>query len=282
MRDSDKTKTQLIEELETLRTKLAGLEHTESEVGMTQQRIQAQKMALLSILVSGITHEINNPTSVVLLNAQILSGAWTEALPILDAYFDSHGDFALCGVPYSESRTSIGELTRGVSEAAKRIRQIVENLNGFARKEEGSLSARVDVNAVVKAAIVLASHLLKTSTDRLQVSCSREDLCVLGNSQQLEMVLINLLTSSCRSLRDRQEAIFVTTSRNDERGMAEVVVRDEGAGIAREELAGINTIVENHGGDLDIKSEAGTGTTVVVRLPLAPIVELEKKAKAIS
>ncbi len=49
--------------------------------------MQADKMASLGILVSGVAHEINNPNGLILLNIPLIADAFRDAEPILDDYY---------------------------------------------------------------------------------------------------------------------------------------------------------------------------------------------------
>jgi PAS domain S-box-containing protein len=255
-----------------------------------QQLIQADKMASLGILVSGVAHEINNPNNFILLNGRICSRVWEDIQPILREYNESHGDFLLAGMPFSESQPKIGQLIAGIHEGAQRIKKIVQNLRDFARKDAGEMPAGVDVNSVVDSAVMLVRNLVDKCTARFTLDLDPSLPRVTGNFQQLEQVVINLLTNACQALPDRDRGVTVATRFHTASARLSLEVRDEGVGIPTKNLAHVMdpffttkqskggtglglsisyNIVKNHGGDLAIASQPGTGTTVTVSLPVA-------------
>jgi PAS domain S-box-containing protein len=262
----------------------------ERERLQAQQLIQADKLASLGVLVSGVAHEINNPNNFILLNGRICSRVWKDMEPILGEYHRAHGEFLLAGMPFSEAWPRISQLVDGIHEGAQRIKKIVQNLRDFARRDPGDLSREIDPNAVVDSAITLVRHLLEKSTDRFSASPDPGVPRIRGSFQQLEQVTVNLLTNACDALPSRDRAIRVSTrfDRQAERVLIEVA--DEGIGISAENRTRIfdpffttkqdrggtglglsisYTIARNHGGELTLVSEEGRGTVATVSLPLA-------------
>jgi PAS domain S-box-containing protein len=262
----------------------------ELEKQRQQQLIQADKMASLGILVSGMAHEINNPNNFIILNADNLADIWQDTLKILDRHSSEKGDFQLAGLPYSEVRKETGGLISGIGEGAKRIKAIVQNLKDFARQETGDMDQQVQVNAVIEAAIVILSNLIKKSTDHFSFIPGKTLPAVKGNFQKIEQVIINLLTNACQALPDRNAAVTVTTRHVPGKGILEIIIKDQGIGIPQENLKHIMdpffttkrdsggtglglsisySIIKDHNGDLLIESEKGKGTTAMIVLPIA-------------
>jgi PAS domain S-box-containing protein len=252
------------------------------------QLIHANRMSSLGMIVSGVAHEVNNPNNLVMFNAPMILSAWDDARPVLDAFLRENGDFSLGGLPYSEMREVVPSLATGISDASLRIKAIVENLKDFARQDNPDRRAPVQVNDVVRLAVSILNHEILHTTHHFEVAYGKDLPPVMGSSQRLEQVVINLLNNSLQSLSSNRQGIRVTTRLAPETGKVEVCVEDEGAGMSPKVLARIKepffstrlengglglgvsicrSIVQEHGGTLEFDSEEGKGTRAVVRLP---------------
>ena len=114
------------------------------------QLVQADKMKSLGILVSGVAHEINNPTGLILLNLPILQEVYRDAEEVLEERYREQGDFSLGGIPYSRMRDEVPTMLDETLEGARRIKRIVEDLKDFARRDDTAVKEPIDLNAVVK------------------------------------------------------------------------------------------------------------------------------------
>jgi signal transduction histidine kinase len=255
-----------------------------------QQLIQADKMASLGVLVSGIAHEINNPTGLILFNLPVLRRAYQAAEVGLEDRFRQEGDFMIGGMRYSQLRQETPRLLQEMQEGAKRIKRIVEDLKDFARRDSSTLKEAVDLNSVVRAAIRLVDNSIKKATSNLQVDCGFWLPAFRGNHQRIEQVVVNLLLNACQALPDPQKMIRVSTAHDAVRGEVILSVEDEGVGIPAEHLAHLadpffttkrdvggtglglsvsSGIVKEHQGRVEFRSTVGAGTTVTVTFPVA-------------
>ena len=254
-----------------------------------KQLRQADKMASLGILVSGIAHEINNPNNFILLNTQLFQKIWKDITPILDEYYKANGDFVIAGMLFSKAKEKIAQSLDGILKGSDRIKIITKSLTEYSRADSGMLNEKVDVNKVVEMAILITGNLIKKSTNNFVVEYGKELPLVDGNSQQLEQVVINLINNACQSLKDTSSKIKVMTYFNIERKKVRIKVEDEGVGINESDLKYITdpffttkrnmggtglglsvsyNIVKSHGGTILFNSQSGKGTSVRVSFPV--------------
>ncbi|MFI5369417.1 MAG: PAS domain S-box protein, partial [Spirochaetia bacterium] len=195
------------------------------------QLFQASKLASLGTLVSGIAHEINNPNNYIRLNSQNLAEFWGDISRVLDDAASKGGPLVLHGIPYEAARGMVGELLGGIGEGSKRIEKLLLNLRDFARGDEGGLGERVELNKVVRSAVMIVQNLIQKSTESFTVQESPFLPAVRGNYHQLEQVVINLVTNACQALSSREKTITIATTAGDDRRWVTLSVADQGIGI---------------------------------------------------
>jgi polar amino acid transport system substrate-binding protein len=247
-------------------------------------------MASLGILVSGVAHEINNPTGLILFNTPVICEAYADAETILEEHFRVHGDFILGGIPYSRMRSKIPQMLDDMHEGAKRIKRIVEDLKDFARRNDALVSETVDVNTVVSLAVRLVEVTIRKATDHFSVSYGEQLPPVRGHAQRIEQVVVNLILNACQAPPDPSRSIVMETGYAADTHCVWVRIKDDGSGIAPEHLVHLTDpffttkresggtglglsvsagIVKEHGGELQFDSQPGGGTIVLLTLPAA-------------
>lgn len=276
------------------RTEELAREVAEKELALKSLRleqdklVQADKMASLGILVSGVAHEINNPNGLILLSVPTLKEAFEDVEQILEGHYREHGDFNFGGLPYSRMRDKLPEIIVQVQEGAKRIKRIVDDLKDFARQGQAGGQESFDFNQVIQAAVRLVYATICNATLHFNFEYADDLPKVNGNSQRIEQVVINLILNACQALPSRECAIHLSTSRGVPAGTVVLTVRDEGIGIPVENLCHLtdpffttkrehggtglglsvsSALVKDHGGSLEFASQQGCGTTVTLTLP---------------
>jgi len=254
-----------------------------------QQLIQADKMTSLGILVSGVAHEINNPSSLLLLNLPVVKDAYQDLETILEEHYAQHGDFDMGGLAYSRMRDEIPRMLDDMLAGTHRIRRIVDDLRDFARQGPAELDEMVDLNDVVATAIRLVDNTIRHSTDHFEASYGNNLPAFQGNAQRIEQVVINLIVNACQALESSDRSIQVRTLLTPDRKLR-LEVRDQGRGIEADDLSRLSdpffttrreqggtglglsvsaSIVQEHNGDLTYRSQPGKGTIAILTLPLS-------------
>ncbi|WP_232821154.1 transporter substrate-binding domain-containing protein [Oceanimonas marisflavi] len=253
-----------------------------------QQLIQADKMSSLGILVAGVAHEINNPSSLLLLNLPVLKDAFADLEALLEAQYEQQGDFYLAGLPYSRMREELPAMLDDMQASAGRIRRIVDDLRDFARQGPAELTENVDLNALVATVIRLVDNTIRKSSQRLEVDCAPDLPPFRGNAQRIEQVVVNLVVNACQALTSPEQGIFIRTGYRAQGNELYLDIIDQGVGIephnlsrlkdpfftTKREQGGIGLglsvsagIVQEHGGRLEYDSEPGRGTRATLTLP---------------
>jgi signal transduction histidine kinase len=222
---------------------------------------QSEKLAVIGQLAAGVAHEINNPLTAIIANAQILH----RELP-----------------PNHDLQESVDLIARAGARAA----QVVRNLLDYARKEEYRLGM-TDINETLERALELVRHELVARGIRVEFTPGAGLPPILASQDHLQSVWLNLLLNAVDSLDKSPAEIRMYSQRlGDE---IHVIVKDNGKGIPPENLARIfepfyttkapgkgtglglsvsYRIVQQHGGQIRVESRPGAGSVFTVILPL--------------
>jgi signal transduction histidine kinase len=246
------------------------------------------RLAAIGTLAAGVAHEINNPSGLILSNLELISEAFDDAAPLLDEQFKRDGDFFFAGLPFSRMRSQLPILLKESADAARRIRQTVTDLKDFSRDGGTRDFTDFSLTTAVERSLRLTDQLLRKSTAHFSLDLAAQEITLHGNARRIEQVLVNLLANACQALPDRSRAIVLTTGYDTDLQQATIVVRDEGIGIAAEDLPKLATpffttrqheggtglglsvsfgIIKEHGGTIHFDSPPGKGATVTVTLP---------------
>jgi len=227
---------------------------------------QNEKLSALGELVSGVSHELNNPLTAVFGFAQLLL---SEPLP-------------------EEQKEEV----RHIYTHAQRCKKIIDGLLQFSRRHAAE-RVRANLNEVVKSTADLLSYQLRLADVRLDLETDDTLPDSLMDPFQLQQVLINLVTNAQHAIAEakRPGVVKLRTRRLADDRMA-LEVEDNGCGMQDSVLrrafdpffttkgVGKGTglglslsygIVREHGGNLSAVSRVDEGTTFLVELPIVAV-----------
>lgn len=274
--------------LQQERDKALRLEVQEEKKQIMARLIQTNKMTSLGLLVSSMSHEINNPNATIGLSTHYLGLAWRDAQPILKRTAEEEGDFSLGGIPFSEADQEVVGCIEKIHSNSKRIAQVVQDLRNYSLGLESMFTNGIDVNGVITSALTILRCYNRQGDVNLTIDKGSDLPRITGNAQQLEQVVVNLLMNAFQALPRGKGSVHLSTFHDRETNEVVIEVRDTGEGIAEEVRARLmepfvstrisdggsglglyisNFIVGEHHGRLEFQSEPGNGTTASIRLP---------------
>ena len=231
-------------------------ERKELETKLTQ----SAKMASLGIMAGGVAHEIRNPLAIIDSCAQILN---TQA----------------------NDKKVRGSAIEKIRNATKRATEIVNNLLKFARQSEFAFEL-LDIHQVIDNALSLMKNQLSIQHVKLETNYGFNLPKVHGNRNQLQQVFMNLILNTCNAIKE-QRLLRIQTQCIDQ--VISINFTDNGIGIPEKNLSiifdpffttqpvgkgtglGLSIsygIIKQHGGNIEVESEPGKGSTFSIKLPV--------------
>jgi len=246
-----------LEELVAERTR--ELRETQQEKErVLEHLIQAEKMAAVGTLVSGIGHEINNPLYVLFAAAEELA---------------DEKDINQCRL-YGET----------ILKQAKNIRETVKNLSLYVQPGSRHDLQAVDISTTIKEAVHLAQQTLQGNQIEFSID-TKPGLEIQAKSEEIQQVIFNILRNAVQAIDDRGRVIIRLRQQDD---CLEINIEDNGPGIPHEHLKRvfdpffttkgpdegeglglyiILQIVTRYRGTIDVENVVEGGTRFVLRFP---------------
>jgi len=190
------------------------LESADMPTDVLDRLAAADKMISLGRLVAGVAHEINNPSSFITINVQVLKDLYSSFISELDVRCSEQGDFPVGRLMYSQVRIDIGHLLDGIETGAHRIRDTILFLQDYSRSGAAGMEQAVDLNDVVRSAKRLLHTFIRRSTAQFEILYAESLPTLNGNFQRLVQVVVALVQNACEALPDRERAIRITMQYN--------------------------------------------------------------------
>ncbi|HUU02620.1 MAG TPA: ATP-binding protein [Myxococcota bacterium] len=222
--------------------------------------IRAERVAAWQEIARRIAHEIKNPLSPIQMSIETLRKAYLAGHPEFKEIFE--------------------ESTRAILEEVEALKRIVSEFSDFARMPKPTMVTQ-DLNDVVASAVSLYSN--EAGGERIVFVPGSNLARVQIDREQIGRVVGNLLSNALWATRkggeievgtrgDEEHVIFVVADKGQ--GMPPSVqekvftpyftTRRDGTGLG---LAIVQRIVEDHGAAIEIESEEGRGTSIVISFP---------------
>lgn len=227
------------------------------------QLMQAEKMSAIGLLISGVTHELNNPLSGIMGFAQLLL--------------------------QNELNPKVRKNLERIHNEAVRSQKIVQNLLSFARRHKPEKTYQ-NLNEVIDGVLELRSYQQKVDNVEVVRRYDARLPKTMLDFHQLQQVILNVVNNAHHAMMevaDRPRKLVVTT---EQRGpMLRASFADTGTGIASDRLESIfdpffttkkggkgtglglsvsRAIVNDHQGTMSADSVVGEGTRLHIDLPL--------------
>ena len=240
-----------------------------------EQNVQrADRLSSIGTLAAGMAHEVKNPLVSIKTFTQLLLGRFEDA------------DF----------RKTFAEV---VPHEVERIDMIVSRLLDFARPRPVCFAPH-DLRKIIEQVLMLVDNHIRKERIEVRTEFPSREIAVYGDEQQLHQVFLNLFLNALDALKETRGGELTVRAYYDRihlrhRGIApfletdcvRVAVTDTGCGIPAEHmdqlftpffttkiegcglgLSVVHGIVMEHGGEIDVQSAAGAGTSFTVTLPL--------------
>jgi signal transduction histidine kinase len=233
------------------------------ELRMQRDLVTREKLATVGEIASGVAHEVNNPLAAIRMEAELLARARPDA----------------------DVAATTAVIVREVDRAAR----IVRSLLRLARRAD-SAPARIQINELLRDIAEIRQRVLKPDAIEIRVQLDPGAPYVLGLGQELQQVVINLVTNAEHAVRGRRPAV-ISLATHAREGWVRVSVEDSGPGVpedvrnrifdpffttkAPDEGTGLGLtlsqrVVTEVGGKIWLEESPLGGARFVVELPAAP------------
>ena len=269
------------------------------------QLLQQDKMASIGLLAAGVAHEINNPIGFVSSNLNTLRQYVNGLLSLgeaCDAALAAPQDPAVADhlakqreeVEIDFLREDLPLLLDECADGLGRVKKIVQDLKDFSRVDHAEWQ-QADLNVGLESTLNVVRHEVKYKAEVIKKLASLPPVMCLA--AQLNQVFMNLIVNAAHAIADKGTITLLSGAEQD---WAWVQVEDTGCGMSAEvqrrmcepffttkdvgKGTGLGmslsfSIVQKHGGTIQVHSAVGQGTAIRVWLPVAGPQALAKDAR---
>ncbi|MDR1056108.1 MAG: GHKL domain-containing protein [Prevotellaceae bacterium] len=225
---------------------------------------RADRLAILGQLAAGAAHEIRNPLTAIRSTIQYLGK----------------------GMQDPDKAEMINELM----EEVDRINKIVQGLLSFAKPSELE-TAKVDVDKLLQQTFVLINNMIQKQHVNVLYNIQTDDTGIIADPAQLKQVFLNIILNAIEAMTDmpdKELTITIENSQHIDLHSRYIIIsfEDKGIGIGKEDVENVFNpfyttkkdgtglglpisygIVNRHKGEIEVDSQQGSGTKIMIKLP---------------
>lgn len=259
------------------------------------QLLQQEKLASIGQLAAGVAHEINNPVGYVSSNISMLDRYFEGLYQVLALYENAESSLPddikqqlkakKDELYFEDFKSDIKDIITESKEGVERVKQIVSDMKDFshvsqAEWHKANLAQGIDSTLnIVHNEVKFKAEIVKEYQDIPEVECM---------PSRINQVVMNLVVNAAQAIKER--GVITIRLFSKDKDWICIEVEDNGEGIKEENLSklfdpffttkpvgqgtglGLSlsySIVESHGGEMNVTSTLGVGTTFTITLPVS-------------
>lgn len=243
------------------------LEDISKKVELEKQLLLNDKLASMGRFTAGIAHEINNPLGTIINYVETIL--------------------------YDEKDEAKKIYLGNIKKETQRIATIVQGLLNFSRQSKSEFGI-VDIREVIELSLQICQYQNDYNKFKIYKEFEENISYVMGNFNQLQQVAINMILNAYESMEEGDN-LSIKIETTIDRNYIRIIFVDTGPGIEPHYLKNVFDpffttkdekgmglglsisygIIKNHGGDILVNSELGTGTTFIIKLPVYKINQID-------
>ena len=224
---------------------------------LEEQLARSEKLAALGHLISGVAHEIRNPLGIIRATVQVMEREFNEV-------------------------EGIDEYIKVVKEQSDRESKVIQELLDYARPSRSNFSP-ININLLLKNVLTFTKHYMREKNISMDLKLEEGLPETILDGDKIKQVLINIIINGCEAMEKGGIFTISTTLKNN---YVAVSFNDTGVGMDETQLKNIfnpyyttkpsgtglglsisNSIIEMHGGYIDVESKKNIGTIFTIYLP---------------
>ena len=238
----------------------------------SQKLKRAEQLASLTTLAAGVAHEIKNPLGSISIYIQLIEKIIKKNIDNSSQCFSELKDY--CAIIKEE----IGRLEDTINSFLFSVRKLELNLE------------ETNINSLILSTIDFLKYEIENNNINMEIKFDRDNLIMRIDERYIKQSLINIIQNAIDSILEKSEKNYkkeIQIKLKTVDNFALIIIEDNGMGIKEEllpkifepyfttkrhgtglGLTNVARIIEAHNGNINIESEYGKGTKVIIKLPL--------------